>query len=113
MDLPGHDAVRLTVHLGEAQRHDGRPAFEALVRAAREAGLAGATVLRGPMGYGQSGLHTSSVLALSRDLPVIVVMVDTAEKIEAFLPTVDAVVEKGLVTTEPVRIIRNGARAAG
>jgi PII-like signaling protein len=111
METPGQEAVRLTVHLGEAQRHDGRPAFEAIVHAAREAGLAGATVLRGPMGYGGSGMHSSSVLALSRDLPVIVVVIDSAEKIEAFLPTVDAILEKGLVTTEPVRVLRDGPRA--
>jgi hypothetical protein len=110
MQVPG-DALRLTIYLGEAQHHAGRPTFEGLVKAAREAGLDGATVLRGPMSYGHSSaLRTSSVLALSRDLPVIVTMIDTAEKIAAFLPTVDAMLESGLVTTEPVRVVRCGPR---
>lgn len=109
---PGEDAVRLTIYLGEAQRADGHPAGEAIVKAAREAGLAGATVIRGPMGYGHGGLHTSSVLSLSRDLPLVVVIVDAPGKIEAFLPTVDAMLANGLVTTEPVRIRRYGPRDA-
>lgn len=112
MDTPGNDAVRLTVYMGEAQRHDGRPAFEVLVKAARDQGLAGATVLRGAMSYGHNGLHMSSVLALSRDLPIVVVLVDAADRIERFLPTVDALVENGLVTTEPVSVRRYGPRGA-
>jgi PII-like signaling protein len=112
MDTPGTEAVRLTVYMGEAQRHEGRPAFEAVVKAAREAGLAGATVTRGVMSYGHNGLHMSNVLALSRDLPVMIVIVDAAERIEAFLPTVDAIVENGLITTEPVAIRRYGPRTA-
>ena len=112
MDTPGTEAVRLTVYMGEAQRHDGRPAFETIVKAARDQGLAGATVLRGVMSYGHNGLHMSNVLALSRDLPVMIVIVDAAERIEAFLPTVDAIVENGLITTEPVAIRRYGPRTA-
>ena len=112
METPGAQAVRLTVYLGEAQRHEGRPAFEAIVKAARDQGLAGATVQRGVMSYGHNGLHMSNVLALSRDLPVIVVLVDAAERIETFLPTVDAILENGLVTTEPVAIRRYGPRGA-
>lgn len=112
MDTPGNDAVRLTVYLGEAQRHDGRPAFEGIVKAARDQGLAGATVLRGAMSYGHNGLHMSNVLALSRDLPVVVIIVDAAERIETFLPTVDAIVDNGLITTEPVTVRRYGPRGA-
>lgn len=112
MDTPGNEAVRLTIHLGEAQRHDGRPAFEAIVKAARDAGLAGATVSRGVMSYGHNGLHMSNVLALSRDLPVTIVIVDAADRIEAFLPTVDAMLENGLVTTEPLFVRRYGPRGA-
>lgn len=110
IDTPGKEAVRLTVYMGEAQRHEGRPCFEAVVKAAREAGLAGATVLRGVMSYGHNGLHMSNVFALSRDLPVVIVLVDAADRIEAFLPTVDAIVDNGLVTTEPVTIRRYGPR---
>jgi len=112
MDTPGSDAVRLTVYMGEAQRHEGRPCFEAVVKAAREAGLAGATVSRGLMSYGHNGLHMSNVLALSRDLPITIVLVDAADRIEAFLPTVDAIVENGLITTEAVKVRRYGPRGA-
>ncbi len=110
VDTPGNEAVRLTVYMGEAQRHDGRPAFEAIVKAARDQGLAGATVLRGAMSYGHNGLKMSSVLGLSRDLPIVIVIVDSAAHIEAFLPTVDAMLENGLVTTEPVMMRRYGPR---
>ena len=113
MKLP-EQALLLRIFLGESDRHDGRPTFEAIVRAAREAGLAGATVLRGPMGYGRSSrLHTASILRLSEDLPIVVEIVDTEQCIEAFLPTLKAITPSGLVTLEKVRVLHYGEHADG
>ena len=95
----------LRIFLGESDQHEGRPLYEWLVHRAREAGLAGATVLRGLEGFGaHSRVHTAKVLRLSTDLPVIVEIVDTIEKIEAFLPVVDAAVREGMATVENVDI---------
>ncbi len=104
MDLP-QDSVLLRVFLGEADRHGHLPLYEAVVLKARERGLAGATVLRGPLGYGASSrLHTSKVLRLSMDLPVVVEIVDSKEKIDAFLPLLDEIIDGGLATLQPVQI---------
>ena len=113
MKLP-EQALLLRIFLGESDRHDGRPSFEAIVRAAREAGLAGATVLRGPMGYGRSSrLHTASILRLSEDLPIVVEIVDAEQRIEAFLPTLKSIAPSGLVTLEKVRVLHYGERVDG
>lgn len=95
----------LRLYFGESDRHEGLPLYEWIVRRARTAGLAGATVLRGLEGFGAgSRIHTAKILRLSTDLPVIVEIVDTREKIEAFLPTVDAAMREGLATLERVEI---------
>ena len=104
----------LRIFLGESDRHEsGLPLYEWLVRKAKEQGLAGATVLRGIQGFGaHSRLHTAKILRLSTDLPMVVEIVDTIEKIEAFLPLVDAAVQEGLATVEKVdvRFYRSGGR---
>ena len=108
MQIP-KDAVLLRIFLGEDDRHEHKPLYEALVLKAREAGLAGATVLRGPMGFGHSShLHTAKILRLSEDLPLIVEIVDSEEKINAFLPVLDAMMGSGLVTIEKVKVLRYG-----
>jgi PII-like signaling protein len=95
----------LRIFIGESDRHEHRPLYEWLVRKAREHGLAGATVLRGTEGFGAaSRLHTAKILRLSTDLPVVVEIVDTIEKIESFLPIVDDAVTEGLATVEKVDI---------
>jgi uncharacterized protein len=105
MDVP-QESVLLRIFIGESDRHDGHPLHEAIVLKAREQHLAGATVLRGAMGFGKSSrLHTSKILRLSVDLPLIIEIVDSAEKINAFLPLLDGMMTGGLVTLEPVRVI--------
>lgn len=108
MKVP-ENGVLLRIFIGESDREPAgdRPLFEAIVRRAREAHLAGATVLRGPMGFGRhSRMHTSKLLELSTDLPIVIEIVDAEEKVDAFLPTVDELVTEGLVTLEAVRIVR-------
>jgi len=96
----------LRIFIGESDRWHHQPVYEALVLKAREMHLAGATVLRGPMGYGKSSrLHTSKILRLSLDLPLIIEIVDTEDKINAFLPLLDEMMKGGLVTLEKVRVI--------
>ena len=96
----------LRIFIGESDRWEGRPLYEAIVRRARELGLAGATVLRGLEGFGaNSRVHTAKVLRLSADLPIVVELVDQAEKIDALLPELDAMVSEGLITLEKVRVI--------
>ncbi len=96
----------LRIFIGEADRYHGRPLFEAIVHQARGLGMAGATVLRGVMGFGaHSRLHTAKILRLSEDLPMVVEIVDRPEKIEEFLPKLDEMIEEGLVTLERVRVI--------
>lgn len=103
MKIP-EQAVLLRIFIGEDDAFEGRPLYEHIVLKAREQGLAGATVLRGPMGFGHSSrLHTSKILRLSADLPIVVEIVDAAEKIEGFLETLDAFMPSGLVTVENVR----------
>jgi uncharacterized protein len=95
----------LRIFVGESDKHDGMPLYEWIVRRARELGLAGATVLRGVEGFGaHSRLHTAKILRLSEDLPIIVEVVDTREKIEAFLPVIDEAIPEGLATLEKVQI---------
>lgn len=95
----------LRIFVGEQEAHQGKPLYQWLVEEARNNGLAGATVLRGMEGYGaHSRLHTAKVLRLSIDLPVVIEIVDTEEKIEAFLPIVDDVIPEGLATVERVEI---------
>lgn len=105
MKLP-HEAVLLRIFIGESDKADGRPLYQTIVQEARKRGLAGATVLRGFYGFGAaSRIHTSKVLRLSEDLPIIVEIVDAQDKIEQFLPTLDKMIDEGLVTMEKVRIL--------
>src|SRR6266542_4210703 len=100
------DGYLLRIFVGENDKHGHIPLYEAIVLKAREAGLAGATVLRGLMGFGKhSILHTAKVLRLSDDLPMIVEIVDSLEKIEMFLPALEDLIKDGLVTVEKVRVI--------
>jgi len=95
----------LRIFIGESDKHDGMPLYEWIVRKAREAGLAGSTVLRGLEGFGaHSRVHTAKILRLSTDLPIIVEIVDTKEKIENFLPVIDGAIPEGLATLEKVQI---------
>jgi uncharacterized protein len=108
MHVP-REAVLLRIFLGENDRIKSRPLYEAIVLKAREAGLAGATVLRGPMSFGKSStLHTAKVLRLSEDLPIVIEIVDTQEKIDAFLPVLDPMMGSGLVTLERVQVLQYG-----
>ena len=101
-----NDARVLKVFIGERDRFEGRPLYQALAEKAREVGLAGCTVTRGVLGYGAaSRIHTATILALSEDLPLIVEIVDVEEKIQDFLPLVDSMVKEGLVTIEPVKVL--------
>jgi uncharacterized protein len=106
MSLSG-DAVLLRIFIGESDRFEHGPLHEAIVLKAREKGLAGATVLRGPMGFGRSShLHTAKILRLSMDLPMVIEIVDAEQKINDFLPTLNAMIGGGLVTLEKVKVIR-------
>jgi len=97
----------LRIFIGESDSVQGRPLYEAIVLKARELHLAGATVLRGPMGFGaHSRLHTAKVLRLSQDLPMVVEIVDAKEKIDELLPYLDEVVTEGLITLEKVQVIK-------
>lgn len=112
MELP-ENALLLRIFVGESDRHGHKPLYEALVLKAREMHLAGATVLRGPMGFGASSrLHTVKILQLSMDLPMVVEIVDTEDKINAFLPVLEEMMEGGLVTLQKARVIRYQPRRA-
>jgi uncharacterized protein len=103
------EAVLLRLFIGESDRYDGQPLYEAIVLKARELGIAGATVLRGPMGYGRSSrLHTTKILRLSDDLPLVIEIVDTRDKIERLLAQAEAMLGSGLVTLENVQVVRYG-----
>jgi len=105
MHLP-HEAMLLRIYIGESDRWKHQPLYEAIVLKAREMHLAGATVLRGPMGFGKSSrLHTAKILRLSMDLPLVIELVDSEEKLNAFLPALDEMMKGGLVTLERVRVI--------
>ena len=111
MEIPS-EAVLLRIYLTEAAKWEHKPLYEAIVMRAREQGLAGATVLRGPMGYGKSThLHTAKILDLSMNLPVVVEIVETEERIKAFLELLDGMLAGGLVTTEKVKVLHYGPRA--
>ncbi len=114
MKLEG-EAQLLRIFIGESDKWQGRPLYEAIVLKARELHLAGATVLRGPMGFGaHSRLHTTKILRLSEDLPLIIEIVDSEEKINLLLPYIDEMVKEGLITLEKVHVIKyraNGAAA--
>jgi uncharacterized protein len=113
MQVP-RDAVLLRIFIGEDDRYQHLPLYEAIVLKAREQHLAGATVLRGPMGFGHSSrLHTTKVLRLSEDLPVVVEIIDSEEKIERFLELLDDMMGSGLVTLEKVKVLQYGTRTDG
>ena len=103
------EGTLLRIFLGDSDRHEGRPLYRVLVERARAAGLSGATVLHGPMGFGRhERLHTAKLAELSSDLPIVIELVDSTQAIEAFLPVVDALMREGLVTLEKVRILKPG-----
>jgi PII-like signaling protein len=105
MNIP-QEAVLLRIFIGESDRWHHQPLYEAIVFKAREMHLAGATVLRGPMGFGKSSrMHTAKILQLSMDLPFIIEMVDSEEKIQTFLPVLDEMMGGGLVTLEKVKCL--------
>ena len=105
MKIP-EEGYLLRIFVGESDKHGHRPLYESLVLRARENGLAGATVLRGVMGFGKNSiLHTAKILRLSEDLPMVVEIVDSLEKIEKFLPQLDEMISDGLITVEKVRVL--------
>ncbi|MDP9292570.1 MAG: DUF190 domain-containing protein [Verrucomicrobiota bacterium] len=105
MNLPV-DSLLLRIFIGESDRWKSQPLYEAIVLKAREMHLAGATVLRGPMGFGVSSrLHTAKILRLSEDLPMLIEIVDSEENIRGFLPVLDTMIGGGLVTMERVQVI--------
>ena len=105
MKLPS-EAEMLRIFIGESDKYNGRPLYEAIVEEARKSGMAGATVTRGVLGFGaHSRIHTAKILRLSEDLPLIVEIIDKPERIEAFLPGLDAMVAEGLITIEKVRVV--------
>jgi PII-like signaling protein len=112
MQIP-KQAVLLRIFIGEDDKFEGRPLYEAIVVKAREMHLAGATVLRGPMGFGASSrLHTTKILRLSEDLPLVIEIVDSEDRINGFLPTLDSMMSSGLITLEKVQVLQYGTKAA-
>ncbi len=110
MKLEGKGKL-LRIFIGESDTHHGKPLYQVIVERAREAGLAGATVVRGIEGFGaDSRLHTARILRLSEDLPVLIEIVDTEERIAGFLPVVDEMVEEGLLTIETVEVVAYRAK---
>jgi PII-like signaling protein len=108
MKIP-NQAQLLRIFIGENDRDEGRPLYESIVLKAREMQIAGATVLRGAMGFGHSSrLHTTKILRLSEDLPLVIEIVDSEEKISAFLPVLDAIMSSGLITLEKVQVLQYG-----
>jgi len=108
MQIP-RDAVLLRIFVGESERCGGKPLYEAIVLKARELRLGGATVLRGPLGFGKtSHLHSAKILRLSEDLPMVVEIVDSQTKIDAFMPVLDAMMGSGLITVEKVQVLQYG-----
>src|ERR1700744_1737964 len=102
-------ALLLRIFIGEEDRYDHHPLYEAIVLKAREQGLAGATVLRGPLGFGHSSrLHTAKILRLSEDLPVVVEIIESEQNITAFLPLLVSMLKGGLVSLEDIRVLRYG-----
>jgi len=110
MKLEGR-ARRLTVFIGEEDRYDHKPLATEIVHRAQQAGLAGATVVRGIEGFGASNhVHTTRILSLSNDLPIVVVIVDAPEQIEAFMPQLDELVNEGLVIVDDVDVVKYTGR---
>jgi uncharacterized protein len=110
MQIP-KQAVLLRIFIGEDDKVNGAPAYEAIVMKAREMHLAGATVLRGPMGFGESSrLHTTKILRLSEDLPLVIEIVDSEDKINGFLPVLDGMMLSGLITLEKVQVLQYGTQ---
>ena len=108
MQIP-KQAMLLRIFIGEDDRHDGKPLYEAIVVRARELHMAGATVLRGPMGFGRSSrLHTTKILRLSEDLPLVIEIVDSEDSIDGFLPILNEMMSSGLVTLEKVQVLQYG-----
>jgi hypothetical protein len=106
MKIP-QDGYLLRIFIGESDQWHGTPLYEAIVLKARELHIAGATVVRGPMGFGaNSRLHTTKILRLSEDLPMIIEIVDAKDKIDELMPDIDEMVQEGLVTLEPVQVIQ-------
>src|SRR5947208_15734731 len=114
MHVP-HEAILLRIFIGESDRWHHQPLYQAIMLKAREMHLAGATVLRGPMGFGKSSrLHTAKILRLSMDLPIVIEIVDSDEKIQQFLPVLDEMMGGGLLTLEKVKVIQyRGQQPAG
>jgi PII-like signaling protein len=113
MTLP-RDAMLLRIFVSEDDRFEHRPLYEAIVLKAREMRLAGATVLRGSIGFGHaSRLHTTKILRLAQDLPLVIEIVDTQEKIDTFLPMLDSMMPSGLVTLEKVQVLQYGETRNG
>lgn len=111
MQIP-RQALLLRIFIGEGDEFGGSPLHEAIVLKARESHLAGATVLRGPMGFGASSrLHTTKILRLSEDLPLVIEIVDSEDKINGFLPMLDEMMSSGLITLEKVQVLQYGAKA--
>ena len=111
MKLEGEGQL-LRIFIGENDRYDHRPLYEAIVLKAREMHIAGATVLRGPMGFGHSSrLHTAKILRLSEDLPFVIEIVDSEENINGLLPVIDKMMQSGLITLEKVRVLQYGLPA--
>jgi PII-like signaling protein len=108
MQIP-RDAVLLRIFIGESERSGGHPLYEAIVLKARELKLGGATVLRGPMGFGHSSvLHSAKILRLSEDLPMVVEIVESQAKIDAFIKVLDKMMGSGLITVERVQVLQYG-----
>jgi uncharacterized protein len=108
MQIP-RDAMLLRIFIGESDRAGHHPLYEAIVLKARELKLGGATVLRGPMGFGKtSHLHSAKILRLSEDLPIVIEIVDSPEKIDAFIPVLDKMMGSGLITDEKVQVLQYG-----
>jgi len=105
MKLPS-ESLLLRIFIGETDKYEGRPLYKAIVEKARQRGMAGATVMRGLLGFGaNSRIHTSQILRLSEDLPLVIESVDSEERINAFLPELDTMISEGLVTLEKARVI--------
>ena len=113
MQIP-KEATLLRIFIGESDRFDHKPLYEVIVLKAREMHIAGATVLRGPMGFGHSSrLHTAKILRLSEDLPLVIEIVDSEDKINALLDVIDGMMQSGLITLEKVRVFQYGPPATG
>jgi PII-like signaling protein len=109
MQIP-REAVLLRIFIGESERSDHKPLYEAIVLKAREMQMGGATVLRGPMGFGKSShLHSAKILRLSEDLPMVIEIVDSQAKIDTFIPVLDKMMGSGLITVEKVQVLQYGA----